>query len=214
MLRRALTTVVALVLLPATVQAFDHHHHHHHHHASGDHGGGGCGGASSEASSSPRGGASGDGAAVPTTAPGKRVFVTATSYSGAVGGLDAADRYCTSSAQAAGLSGTYRAWLSAGTTRASDRVDGDGPWLTTRGELAFASRDALGGPPALPLRDENGEPVATDAAVWSGTDAAGEPSGLDCEEWRNATSDASGTVGLAGEAVTCDARASLLCFEE
>jgi hypothetical protein len=43
---------------------------------------------------------------------GKRVFATANRYDGAFGGVFGADAVCQSDAAAAGLSGTYRAWIS------------------------------------------------------------------------------------------------------
>src|SRR5262249_42934796 len=42
----------------------------------------------------------------------KRVFVTSTTHDGNLGGLDGADAICASLAANAGLSGTYKAWLS------------------------------------------------------------------------------------------------------
>ena len=51
--------------------------------------------------------------------PGKIVFVTSTLGSGALGGVTGADQVCQNSANAAGLSGTFKAWLSAGTYSSS-----------------------------------------------------------------------------------------------
>ena len=51
--------------------------------------------------------------------PGKTVFVTSTTGSGSLGGVTGADAVCQARATAAGLSGTYKAWLSAGTYSSS-----------------------------------------------------------------------------------------------
>jgi hypothetical protein len=48
--------------------------------------------------------------------PGKRVFITSTSHSGAMGGLDGADNICQNRANAASLGGTWKAWLSGGSS--------------------------------------------------------------------------------------------------
>ena len=75
------------------------------------------------------------------------MFVTAETYAGALGSLEAADMYCRAAANTAGLTGTFRAWLSDGTTNAIDRITVDGPWYTTRGELAWGSKTELPGAP-------------------------------------------------------------------
>jgi len=51
--------------------------------------------------------------------PGKLVFVTSTQGSGSLGGVTGADGVCQGRANAAGLAGTYKAWLSAGTYSSS-----------------------------------------------------------------------------------------------
>ena len=85
--------------------------------------------------------------------------MTEATYSGALGGLDAADTYCRAAANAAGLTGTYRAWLSDGTSNAIDRITVDGPWYTTRGEVAWGSKFDLPGAPLSPLLSESGGDV-------------------------------------------------------
>jgi len=226
MLRRASLTVLFVVLLPATVHAFDHHHH-----SSGHSGGGGCSSSSSRSSSSSP--SISDGGSVrPAPAPTaaapdqKRVFVTSTTYSGAVGGLDAADQYCQSSASAAGLPGIYRAWLSDGTENAIDRITGDGPWYTTGGGVAFDSKLDLRGPPRSSLLSEHGGSSVDPgmSGAWTGTDADGLATGEDCEGWTNATADALATTGTAhafdpwwggGDSpLSCNAKAALICFQQ
>jgi hypothetical protein len=218
MLRRASLTVLFVVLLPATVHAFDHHHHHS---SSGSHGGG-C---------SPSHSSSGSASSSPTAAPtpaapvSKLVFVTSTTYAGALGSVEAADLHCQSSATAAGLTGAYRAWVSDGTADAIDRITSDGPWHTTGGDVAFASKVDLHGAPAADLLSEDGADVLGpgSAGAWTGTSPEGVATGQDCDGWTNATTDRAATVGSArqgdpawgggGPPVACNTKAPLICFE-
>jgi hypothetical protein len=54
--------------------------------------------------------------------PAKRIFVTSKGFDGNLGGLSGADAKCQMLADAAGLGGTYKAWLSDSTTSAKDRL--------------------------------------------------------------------------------------------
>ena len=223
MLRRASLTVLALVLLPATVQAFDHHHHHHH---GGGDGGGGCSSSSTHSSSSTSGGTA---TAVPAQKPSlapdrKRVFVTSTTYSGALGGLDGADMYCQTAATEAGLPGTFQAWLSYGSSNAIDRTADVGPWYSTGDTQVFASKADLAGDPQTEILDEHGGYPQSLAGAWTGSDSQGNATADTCEGWTNATGDVSATTGivLGGELtwgggnapLPCSAHAPLLCFQQ
>jgi hypothetical protein len=223
MLRSACITFLAIVLLPATVQAFDHDHHHH-----GSHHDSGCGSSDHSSSPSPSspGSAPTDHPTTTTTPQHKRVFVTSQTYSGALGGLDGADAYCQTSAREHGLSGTYRAWLSGGTTDAFDRVVGDGPWVNTAGQEVFASKAAMREAPLADLRDEVGQEPVNIATVgaWSGSDAEGGHTGSDCAAWTDATDGASASMGSTlaadpswggGDApAKCSTKAPLICYEQ
>jgi hypothetical protein len=224
MLRRASLTVLALVLLPATVHAFDHHHHHHD--DDGD-GGGGCSSSSTHTSSSTENG--GTVTEVPAQKPSlstnhKRVFVTSTTYSGALGGLDAADMYCQSAATAGGLSGTFHAWLSYGASNAIDRTADVGPWYSTADALVFASKADLTGDPLAQILDEHGGYPQSLAGAWTGTSSQGTATPDTCEGWTNATGDVAATTGtgFSGDAtwgggnapLPCSSQAPLLCLQQ
>ena len=218
MLRRAVAgALVLFVLMPATVQAFDHDHHHSSHHSSG---GDGCGSSSSsEASPSPS-------TPKPSTSVHKRVFVTHASFSGALGGVASADAQCQSAASAQRLPGVFHAWISDDANDAYDRVTGTGPWYTTGDKLAFSTKAGLRQAPASELLDEAGGSPAGSQPVraWTGSDAAGTATGDNCDGWTNATADAIATTGSAlrsdaewgggGDAVHCDEKAQLLCFQQ
>jgi hypothetical protein len=175
----------------------------------------------------------------------KRVFVTAKTYFGDLqylgngsSGLDGADRLCNSSAQAAGLPGTFQAWLSGTDIDAIDRITGTGPWYLTdsllgSGPLAFASRSSLATMPAVSVsRDETGSLVGLPWTVWTGTLTGGtkfaervcQQFGSTGPAWHTSAADLSslGSVGdptdIAGwtysAGYTCDQQHHLYCFEQ
>jgi hypothetical protein len=220
-------TVLALVLLPATVHAFDHHHHHDS--DDGD-GGGGCSSSSSHGSTRPSSGGTVTAqppAANPTPdvlSGNKHVFITSTTFSGAIGGLDAADMYCQSAAAAGGLTGTFHAWISDASTNAFDRTSDVGPWYTTGNAVAFASKADLRGTPQSELLDEVGGYPQTLAGAWTGSDAQGAATSETCEGWTNATAGATATTGTGfsddaswgggNTPLPCAAKAPLICFQQ
>ena len=60
-----------------------------------------------------------------------------------LGGLEGADAWCASLAEAAGVAGkTWRAYLSTSAGNARDRI-GDGPWVNAKGETIAESLAAL-----------------------------------------------------------------------
>jgi len=62
-----------------------------------------------------------------------------------LGGLEGADAHCQSLAEAAGAGGkTWRAYLSAGSVNARDRI-GKGPWHNAKGEMIAKDLDELHG---------------------------------------------------------------------
>jgi hypothetical protein len=220
MLRRASLAVLAIVLLPATVHAFDHHHHHDY---DSDDGGGGCSSKSTHASSSPP--PTPTVTDVPSPSSGeKHVFVTSSLFSGAIGGLAAADMYCQRAAAAGGLTGTFHAWISDASQNAFDRTADAGPWYTTGNAVAFASKADLRGGPQTELLDETGGYPQTLSGVWTGTDAQGSATGETCEGWTNGTDGATATTGSAlgsdaawgggNPSLRCNAQAPLICFQQ
>lgn len=125
----------------------------------------------------------------------RRVFVTNAIRPGNVGGVAGADAICGAEASAAGLSGTYLAWISSSTTspavrmtrdsRAFARPDGvlianDWADLTDGNLAAPIERNAAGGTPASAC-NTNASPV------WTATDPTGHSSGASCVDWTNAS---------------------------
>jgi hypothetical protein len=76
--------------------------------------------------------------------PHKKVFVSSAVYTGDMGGLAGADEKCNSLAAAAGLTGTYKAWLSDATESPSTRfAKAAVPYLLVDGTLIAKNWDAL-----------------------------------------------------------------------
>lgn len=154
------------------------------------------------------------------------MFVTSTTYSGALGSLQAADSDCQTAALEAGHPGVFVAWLSDSTHDAIDRTSGVGPWFTTKGALVFASRADLHGAPRVQILDERGNTpqVSLVTGAWSGSDATGIATGEDCEGWTNAGADITATTGTTFVSDTdwgggntplrCNAKAPLLCIQQ
>lgn len=158
-----------------------------------------------------------------TSGGGKHVFVSRTSYTGDLGGAAGADAKCQTSAAAAGLGGTWQAWISTSSASAPSRVVGNGPWrLVGSEELVFASAAALRGYPAHAIdRDEYGSsPQST--GVWTGTLNQGVASDDTCADWTTGTWTAHGVTGFpystdswtSDVSLDCDGTNALLCIEE
>jgi hypothetical protein len=151
--------------------------------------------------SSPETGASNGGDA----AAGKRVFVTSALFAGDFGGVTQADAKCQQAAGAAGLGGTFKAWLS---------VDGEDTWPSKRFTktsgyvridgmaVATSWNDLTDGNLQAPINvDENGRPVTTDPFVWTNTDEGGAQGNLaqDCSDWTSTS-----TTAIVGNATKLD----------
>ncbi|MBI3770755.1 MAG: DUF1554 domain-containing protein [Deltaproteobacteria bacterium] len=136
------------------------------------------------------------------TLPYKRVFVTSTGYNGNVGGLAGADQKCRDRAVAAGLGGTWRAWLSTSSVNAKDRVL-DTTYRTLDGRLVATNKADLtdGAITSLIDVDEFGAPAGV--YVWTGTRTNGTVySSNTCLDWTSASEDTFGGFGLSDYGVT------------
>lgn len=147
----------------------------------------------------------------------RRVFVTSVAYhgdlktlGGAGSGIEGADSLCNSLAQAAGLGGTWVAWVSTSTVDAISRLAADGRWTLIDGATeVFPSRgDVQFGPLHAIDTAEDGEVVSDlgDVVVWTNTDrfgknvTAGQANA--CDDW-------SGQVGTADVGVVVDPQAAM-----
>ncbi len=122
-----------------------------------------------------------------------------------LGGIESADAYCGSLAEAAGVSGkTWAAYLSTSTENARDRI-GEGPWFNANGEQVAADVDDLHSEAnnisKTAAVDETGavingrgdEPNRHD--ILTGSDNQGMLVGDACMDWTSSASDGSAMVG-------------------
>ncbi len=132
---------------------------------------------------------------------GQKVFVTAGLYSGNLGGAAGADRICMQHAAAAGLSGTFKAWL--GVDAANDPDTAFAKYTAGRYSLIGATTiannwaDLADGAPTGALnRNEVGVVVTGNA--WTQTTAAGAyVAGSGCSGFTSTTGTAQ--VGAIGD---------------
>lgn len=161
----------------------------------------------------------------------QRIFVTAAEYHGnyravfpsATSGTEAADMFCQLTAEGAGLTGSWRAWMSDTGSNAIDRIAGIGPWVNMMGETVFMNRAALtvSAPMNSMAYNELGE--STSHYVWTGTSTGGVVSLNTCGDWGYGTGVYHGTYGIPGSVssawtsynvASCDTLNALLCFEQ
>lgn len=136
----------------------------------------------------------------------KVIFVSNTAYQGNLGetfGAYDADKICYSAAQAAGLSGSFIAWLSDSSSTVAQRSShNQGPYILTDQSTRIAKNwmDLIDGTLLHPINlNASGSYVGTQY-VWTGTSAAGSSTGKDCEDWTSNTGDPSiGGMGDHGE---------------
>ncbi len=167
----------------------------------------------------------------------RTVFVTSTTWTGALGGLAGADAKCGAAAADAGIPGNYLAWVSTTTTTPSLRfTHSTAPYVLVDGTVVAADWDHLTGGVSLEHaidRDEHDDVVGFDASanlgeVWTstladGTSALGQfPNG--CADFTSADPNtASGLVGCTDATDSkwtmcagtgCVVSAALYCFQQ
>ncbi len=132
-----------------------------------------------------------DGAPDTLPAP-RRIFVTRDRYTGNMGGLAGAHGLCTQLANAAGLTGSFKAWLSTATSGpAAFMAQHPVPYVLPSGQaVATGWGDLVDGSLSRPIdRDQNGDladpqGICEGGEVWTNTTAAGTPIGpSDCAGW-------------------------------
>jgi hypothetical protein len=154
---------------------------------------------------------------------GKRFFVTATTYSGNLGGLAGADAKCNTAALGAALGGTWKAWLSDGSNNAVDRINEVGPWFDVHGTKVFNNKANLATIPLAQLDfTEQGNQVLSTTSVWTGTASGGTKASLSCMGWSSSFGGDYGHYGSINSTSgwtdsfdgTCDTVRRLYCIEQ
>jgi hypothetical protein len=160
-------------------------------------------------------------------------FVTSQTWSGDLGGIAGAQTLCNDAAAAAGLTGTFDAWLSTpGSSPLSRFVRATGPYVGVTGTpIAFSFADLVDGSHALFRAiqlDEYGQSQPGSDLVFTGTNPDGSyhPSLLldDCSDWTNGSTGAGSAIaGRAGDVgpswtnsvtANCTIPRHLYCFEQ
>ncbi len=119
---------------------------------------------------------------------GKYIFVTNGEYNGALNYLSGADAKCQSEASAAGLQGTYKAWLSDSATNASSRLThSTAPYVLPNGPIVANSWIGLtSGANLLSPVNRNASGIqVSDYYVWTATNTDGTYRA----HWNNTTYD-------------------------
>ncbi|MBL4818385.1 MAG: hypothetical protein JKY15_04020 [Deltaproteobacteria bacterium] len=165
-----------------------------------------------------------------TTAGPSLAFTTSTLQRGNLGGLSGADAICQARASAAGLTGTFVAYLSASTVDAKDRISDVAYFRVGDGALIANSKaDLTDGSIANTMSTEFGSlELGRRSFAWTGTSLglkspAGTGQGW-CEDW---TSDVTTDAAVVGSNVSvsstwekieifdgfCDGAIRLYCFQ-
>lgn len=173
-----------------------------------------------------------DGSVTFTTVSGLTVFITSTTHNGNFSGLNGADDFCAARAAAAGISGTFSAWLSAdvvGATPAVNAVDRivDGQYVRTDGQIIASSlTELLSGTLQNPIdRDESENQVSAELNVWTGSWADGTVCETDnCDGWITDLGGQDSIVGSSNQTTdnkwnfndvsyNCDEVLHIYCFQ-
>ncbi len=160
------------------------------------------------------------------TTPRKLVFVTQQQLvTGDINGVSGGDAKCAAEASGTGLPGTYKAWLSDGTTSAADRLThATVPYKRVDGvTIADDWADLTDGTLDAPLdRDAFGSPVG-DVTVFTGTAADGSTGSLHCTNWTNSNPLPLGVTGRTTATTSswtqetfssCGTQRRLYCIEQ
>jgi hypothetical protein len=157
---------------------------------------------------------------------GKRVFLTSGTYTGALGGLSGADASCQSAAVAAGVQGTYKAWLgTAGATPLTTFTHSSDPYYLLDGsKIANNWAGVISGNLLHPIDVTELLQPGSSQLVWTGLREDGTWGGAgngDCNGWTSAA--ASGLLGVSDYSndawtyagvLPCNATVRLYCFEQ
>lgn len=161
-----------------------------------------------------------------TTVSRKRVFISSATYNGNLGGLSGADAKCQALADAVPLGGTYKAWLSDGTTSAASRItqSSSGYRLVNGTKIADDWADLTDGTIDAVLNVTQTGATVGMVYVWTNTSTAGGIQDTNhCTNW---TSSSMGLSGNLGSTVwydytwtnvgpnSCNTSNRLFCFEQ
>jgi cysteine-rich repeat protein len=165
----------------------------------------------------------------------RRVFVTSEQFSGNMGGVSGAHALCQAAAAAAGLTGTFSAWLSDSThSPESDFIKSAVPYLLVDDTVVSNNWEQLISGQLMSgiyVTEKGGAPLSTSdpcmpeglVIVWTNTNVTGKQDAaqLSCNQW--AAGGDQGSGGIAGGFdsswsvgcyMPCSTMAPLYCFEQ
>jgi hypothetical protein len=143
-----------------------------------------------------------------TTKTPRKVFISSASYTGAIGSVAAADSDCATLAAAAGLSGSFKAWISV--TTASDDpntrfIHNTIPYQDVSGTTIANNWTGLVSGTLVNgiSKNESGASVTAGTSVWTNTTITGTAtssgsSTSNCSGWTSALSARNAPVGATG----------------
>jgi hypothetical protein len=150
------------------------------------------------------------------------VFVTSTTYTGAMMGVAGADSRCQMRADSASLGGTWKAWLGASSNAPNVRFRWHGAYQLLDGTPVAASWPDLVDGSLLSAINRNENNLPASSLVWTGATATGVYSAaVNCGSWT--TSGGTGSFGIAGSTdsswsvsgtESCSIPKPLYCFEQ
>jgi len=161
----------------------------------------------------------------------KRVFITSTIHTGNLGGLTGADSICQIRANAAGLGGTWRAWLSDTRKNARDRIKKHNVPITLVDTLKRVANNFIDLTDGILIRKINltelGTEVASVRNMWTNTNSEGYrkdmTESLTCDNWSTESSLYGGHTGRHDRTdsewteywyESCDRDGRLYCMEQ
>lgn len=151
----------------------------------------------------------------------KRIFATKAQFTGAFGGANSADAHCAAAATAAGLGGTWKAWISDGAESAAQRVGTADKWLLVDGKTIAFTTKTMSGLAAHDLDMDEFGATGEKGLAWTGTNNGGSSTSKNCSGWT--TIGASGTAGYVGQPdkwtddgteTPCNLKGRLYCVEQ
>jgi hypothetical protein len=162
----------------------------------------------------------------------KYVFITQNTFAAAMGGRDGGDSRCAKAASAAGLTGTWIAWLSVTNSSAIDRIEHTGAYhLLDETEVVASKSELASGSISNPINmTEKRVKLTSNRGVWTGTRADGSVDAT-CGDWASVAPTDRGTLGSSqatdsgwtkgadqplsgGPNWICDNAVSLYCFQK
>ena len=132
----------------------------------------------------------------------RKIFVTSTTYNGDLGGLEGADAKCKAQATAAGIKGSFKAWLSDSSLSAGERMAHSQVAYTTTTGIQIASNweDLTDGLLDYGIIYDENQNLPNHPSVWTATlpDGNGNQAEFSCENWTSASPDLVTVTGSPG----------------